>query len=70
MNILAILIPLALGLGACGLAAFLWSLRSGQFDDLEGAGWRVIADDDLGDEPAAEGRQRAFPPPAPRSRQR
>jgi cbb3-type cytochrome oxidase maturation protein len=28
-----------------GLAAFLWALRSGQFDDLEGAKWRAISDD-------------------------
>lgn len=47
MNVLAILVPIALGLGFCGLIAFLWALRSGQFDDLEGAGWRAIADDDL-----------------------
>ena len=47
MNVLAILGPVALALGLCGLIAFLWALRSGQFDDLEGAGWRAIADDDL-----------------------
>jgi cbb3-type cytochrome oxidase maturation protein len=52
MNVLAILIPIALALGGCGLAAFLWSLGSGQFDDLEGAGWRAIADDDLPEAPA------------------
>ena len=43
MEILVILVPLALMLG---LAAFLWSLRSGQYDDLDGAAWRAIADDD------------------------
>ncbi len=47
MNILAILLPLALGLGLLGLAAFFWCMRSGQFVDLEGAGWRVLEDDDL-----------------------
>jgi cbb3-type cytochrome oxidase maturation protein len=41
-----ILIPVALFLGAIGLAAFLWSLRSGQYDDLEGAAWRILQDDD------------------------
>ena len=41
-----ILVPLALGLGFLGLLAFLWSLKSGQYDDLEGAAWRAIADDD------------------------
>jgi cbb3-type cytochrome oxidase maturation protein len=46
MEILVILVPLALLLGGAGLAAFLWSLRSGQYDDLDGAAWRAIADDD------------------------
>ena len=47
MTALAWLIPVALGLGGVGLAAFLWSLRSGQFDDLEGASWRALNDDPL-----------------------
>jgi len=47
MNVLVYLVPVALGLGLLGLAAFLWALRSGQFDDLDGAGWRAIGDDDL-----------------------
>ncbi len=38
--------PLALALGGLGLAAFLWSLKSGQYDDLDGAAWRAIADDE------------------------
>ena len=42
MNVLVYLVPLALALGGLGLAAFLWALRNGQFDDLEGAGWRAI----------------------------
>lgn len=46
MEILVILVPLALMLGLAGLAAFLWSLRSGQYDDLDGAAWRAIADDE------------------------
>jgi cbb3-type cytochrome oxidase maturation protein len=49
MNVLVYLIPLALALGALGLGAFLWALKSGQFDDLDGAGWRAISDDDLPD---------------------
>jgi cbb3-type cytochrome oxidase maturation protein len=48
MNSLLILIPIALGLGALGLAAFLWALRSGQFDDLDGAAHRILFDDDDG----------------------
>jgi cbb3-type cytochrome oxidase maturation protein len=46
MTALAWLIPCALLLGLLGLAAFLWSLRSGQFEDLEGAGWRALNDDE------------------------
>jgi cbb3-type cytochrome oxidase maturation protein len=46
MTVLLFLIPAALALGALGLMAFLWSLRSGQFDDLDGAANRVLLDDD------------------------
>jgi cbb3-type cytochrome oxidase maturation protein len=46
MQSLAFLIPLALVLGLLGLGGFLWALKSGQYDDLEGAGWRAILDDD------------------------
>ena len=46
MNVLLILIPVALFLGALGLAAFLWSMKSGQFDDLDGAAARILNDDD------------------------
>lgn len=46
MNGLLILIPVALFLGALGLAAFIWALRSGQFDDLDGAAVRILDDDD------------------------
>lgn len=45
MDVLIVLIPLALALGGLGLAAFLWSLRKGQYDDLDGAAWRAITDD-------------------------
>lgn len=47
MNVLVYLVPLALGLGLTGLFAFVWSIRNGQLDDLEGAGLRVLSDDDL-----------------------
>ena len=46
MNMLVYLIPIALFLGGLGLFAFLWSLKSGQYEDLDGAAWRVIAEDD------------------------
>lgn len=46
MEVLLYLVPLAIALGALGLAAFLWSLKNGQYDDLDGAAWRAIADDE------------------------
>ncbi|MDJ0686583.1 MAG: cbb3-type cytochrome oxidase assembly protein CcoS [Alphaproteobacteria bacterium] len=46
MSALMYLIPIALLLGLLGLAAFLWSLKSGQFDDLDGAAERILYDDD------------------------
>ena len=49
MNGLALLIPVALLLGLGGLAAFLWSLQSGQFDDLEGAAVRIFIEEEDGD---------------------
>ena len=49
MNVLVYLVPAALGLGLIGLVAFLWSLKSGQYDDLDGAALRVLNDDDLRD---------------------
>lgn len=47
MSHLLVLIPLALGLGALGLAAFFWSLKTGQYEDLEGASVRIL--DEEGD---------------------
>ncbi len=46
MNGLLVLIPIALLLGLIGLGAFLWALKSGQFDDLEGAAHRILDDDE------------------------
>jgi cbb3-type cytochrome oxidase maturation protein len=47
MSSLIYLVPLALFLGGCALAAFLWSLRSGQYDDLDGAAERILLDDEM-----------------------
>ena len=60
MEILVILVPLALALGFAGLLGFLWSLKSGQYDDLDGAAWRAIADDEpvLKEPPFAGGDRR------------
>jgi cbb3-type cytochrome oxidase maturation protein len=54
MNVLVYLVPLALALGGLGLAGFLWAMKTGQFDDLEGAAWRAISDDDLPEEKGKE----------------
>lgn len=45
-NSLVYLVPLALGLGGVALAAFFWSLRSGQYDDLDGAAERIFLDEE------------------------
>ncbi|MEQ1943881.1 cbb3-type cytochrome oxidase assembly protein CcoS [Mesorhizobium sp. VNQ89] len=42
MDLAMWLVPVGLGMGAIGLLAFLWSMRSGQLDDLEGAAERVL----------------------------
>jgi cbb3-type cytochrome oxidase maturation protein len=47
MDVLLYLIPMALLLGLSGLATFLWSLKNGQYDDVEGAALRVLMDDDV-----------------------
>ncbi len=49
MTGLALLIPVALGLGLLGLAGFFWSIKDGQFDDADGAALRILIDED--DEP-------------------
>ena len=36
------LVPIALGLGAMGLLAFMWTLRSGQYEDIDGAAERIL----------------------------
>ena len=46
MTGLAILIPIALGLGLFGLAAFFWALKRGQFEDLDGAAARILIDEE------------------------
>ncbi|WP_230281540.1 cbb3-type cytochrome oxidase assembly protein CcoS [Croceicoccus sp. Ery15] len=46
MSGMVFLIPIALLMGACGLAAFFWAMRSGQFDDLDGAANRILIDED------------------------
>ncbi|HAT87254.1 cbb3-type cytochrome oxidase assembly protein CcoS [Cohaesibacter gelatinilyticus] len=54
MSSLLLLIPVALGLGLLGLIAFLWSLRDNQYEDVEGAAYRILLDDDLSPEEQAK----------------
>jgi cbb3-type cytochrome oxidase maturation protein len=50
MTGLAILLPVALGMGLLGLCGFFWALRSGQFEDCDGAAARILIDEE--DRPA------------------
>ena len=50
MTALAWLIPAALILGALGLGAFLWALKTGLFEDMDGAAYRALEDDPPEDE--------------------
>ena len=52
MDVLIYLLPMALGLGLTGLFAFLWSLKNGQYEDMDGAPLRVLSDEDI-DQPDA-----------------
>jgi cbb3-type cytochrome oxidase maturation protein len=46
MTGLVLLIPIALGMGLFGLAAFMWAMRSGQFDDMDGAALRILIEEE------------------------
>jgi cbb3-type cytochrome oxidase maturation protein len=46
VNVILLLIAASLFLGGCGLAIFLWSLRTGQYEDLDGAANRILFDHD------------------------
>lgn len=52
MTNLVYLIPVALFLGGISLLAFIWALRSGQYEDLDGAAQRIFLDDDEQDKPS------------------
>jgi cbb3-type cytochrome oxidase maturation protein len=51
VNEFVYLVPLSLVLGAAGLAAFLWSLADGQYEDLDGSAERILYDDGRPDDP-------------------
>ena len=62
MGVLLYLVPTALGLGLLGLFAFMWSLKSGQYDDLDGAAYRILDDEDVrGSAPHADKRESGGP---------
>jgi len=63
MEALVFLIPAALFLGLLGLGAFLWSLRTGQYDDLDGAAHRILFDDDPPPVAGKDGPRPNAPPP-------
>ena len=65
MTALLVLIPVSIAMGLVGLAAFLWALRRGQFDDPEGDAWRVIAHEIP---PDADGIPEDRMPPHPEDR--
>ena len=52
MDVVFVLLPLMLVLAGIGVAAFIWAVRSGQFEDLETPAVRLLFDDDDGAEPA------------------
>ena len=54
MSIIGFLIPIALFLGGLGVIAFIWCVRSNQYEDLEGAAWRILQDEDEDDPPGEE----------------
>jgi cbb3-type cytochrome oxidase maturation protein len=56
MNALVFLVPAALALGLLGLALFLWTLRSRQYDDLDGAASRILFDDLPPHQPTKDGK--------------
>lgn len=60
MNVILFLLPIALSLGALGLIAFLWSLRTGQYEDIDGAALRVLEDDDVRDGAARQREERGL----------
>jgi len=51
MNVLIILVPVSLVLSGVALAAFLWTLRASQYDDLAGDAWRILSDETTPDDP-------------------
>ncbi|MCC5796522.1 MAG: cbb3-type cytochrome oxidase assembly protein CcoS [Methylophaga sp.] len=54
MEVIYGLLPAMLLLGLVGVAVFFWAVRSGQYDDMEGAAHRILLDDDAPQDPQSE----------------
>ena len=54
------LVPIAIGMGLAGLAAFMWTLKNGQYDDLEGAAVRILLEANDGPDPDPPGKPQTF----------
>jgi cbb3-type cytochrome oxidase maturation protein len=54
------LVPIAIGMGLAGLAAFMWCLKSGQYDDLDGAAARILLEADDGPDRQPPREQQTF----------
>lgn len=65
MTVLVYLMPAALFLGLLGLAGFLWALRTGQFDDLDGAAHRILIDEEPPEDRSRQPKRLSGRPPAP-----
>jgi cbb3-type cytochrome oxidase maturation protein len=65
MTVLVYLMPAALFLGLLGLAGFLWALRTGQFDDLDGAAHRILIEEEPPDDRSRQPKRLSRRPPAP-----
>jgi cbb3-type cytochrome oxidase maturation protein len=63
MEILYLLVPLAVILAGVIVWAFLWSIRSGQFDDLEGPAHRILMDEDDAPPPPPDNKPARKKPP-------
>jgi cbb3-type cytochrome oxidase maturation protein len=66
------LVPIAIGLGLVGLASFMWTLKNGQYDDLEGAAARILFEGEAGPLPEKRdpdaGRSRSGAPQSTRAK--
>jgi len=70
MEILYLLVPLAVILAGVGIWGFFWSVKSGQFDDLEGPAHQIIMDDDEITKPPSHGTSRQHRAPRPGKKNR